>query len=279
MLYKNTLSPIFWWPIIYLVIGPKFLIPVFRVHSIFKVFIKISLFFSFWCVPTYALGHLVHLHLPRSVYLCYVFPEPYFLIDKDRHLLVCSRRVDDGIILYYFAQNIGVLLAVEENVPKTFSGYFHIIRMPNEDPSISFLLKDREVTLLPLHHRECFRKKIWVKAFLIISLQYITFFNLLIFAKFAPINFNLPSFFYLAISFSCILNCIIRSSDSQKVPFLTITEHYWGWRKSNGRMWRVMIISQKLFESSFFSDFTEVGNLHCLTKWAHEVFCWVCRWM
>lgn len=126
--------------------------------------------------------------------------------------------------------------------------------MPNEDPSISFLLKDREVTLLPLHHRECFRKKIWVKAFLIISLQYITFFNLLIFAKFAPINFNLPSFFYLAISFSCILNCIIRSSDYQKVPFWTITEHYWGWRKSN-------------------------GNLHCLTKWTHEIFCWVCRWM
>ena len=172
MLYKNTLSPIFWWPIIYLVTCPKFLIPVFRVHSIFKVFIKISLFFSFWCVPTYALGHSVHLHLPRSVYLCYVFPEPYFLIDKDRHLLVCSRRVDDGILLYYFAQNIGVLLAVEENVPKTFSGYFHIIRMLNEDPSISFLLKDREVTLLPLHHRERFRKKrFWL--FLFSTLLYL----------------------------------------------------------------------------------------------------------
>ena len=108
---------------------------------------------------------------------------------------------------------------------------FHIIKIPQEDPSICFSLKEKEVTLILHHiyHGKWFRQKIWIKleAFLMILHQhYITFFNLLNFAKFALINLNFLSFFQVAISLSCIFNCIVRSSNSRNGFFQTIRKHH-----------------------------------------------------
>ena len=114
---------------------------------------------------------------------------------------------------------------------------------------------------------------------MILHQYYTTFFNLLNFAKFALINLNFLSFFQVAISLSCIFNCIVRSSNSRNGFFRTIRKHHWGWWKSSGSVWCVTIIYEELFESNFFRDFIEADNLHCLAKWTHESFWWIWQWV